>query len=342
MSRPSTVSLCLALAVLCAGSTALAQAEKRNLRMTLAWTWSASQVMFPYGVDKGYFKAEGLEPALDRGAGSGAAVQRVASGTHDVGFADLGALIKFNLENPGRALVSTYIVEDETAMALFALQGKGIAKPKDIEGKRIGVSQFDGARQLFPVFAKVNNVDASRMTWKTVDAMLREVLLTRGEVDVITGFTTTTVPLLNSLQQKFVVLRYADYGMSGLGQALVASPEFVEKNPGTMRALVRALNRSVKAMIEQPAQSLASLTARDATLDLAAEGARLELMIKELILTPNVVKNGLSSADAKRVAASIDNVAQVTEAKQPLPVERVYTERFLPARAERVAPGYAK
>jgi NitT/TauT family transport system substrate-binding protein len=316
--------------------------EKRNLKFMLAWTWSASQVMFPYGVDKGYFKAEGLEVTVDRGAGSGIAVQRVSGGAYDLGFADLGALIKFNLENPARALISAYIVEDETAMALFALEGKGIVKPKDIEGKRIGVSQFDGARQLFPVFAKANNIDTSRMTWKTVDALLRETLLTRGEVDVITGFTTTSVPLLTSLHQKFVVLRYADYGLSGLGQALIASPEFIEKNPNTMRAFVRALNRSVKSMIEHPKESLASLTARDATLDLVAEAARLDLMIKELILTPNVVKNGLSSADPKRVAASIDNIVQVSDAKLPMPAERVYTGRFLPPQGERIPPAYGR
>jgi NitT/TauT family transport system substrate-binding protein len=333
--------LALALGAALSLPAAAQQPEKATIKFTLAWTWSASQVMFPYGVDKGYFKAEGLDVIVDRGAGSGAAVQRVAGGSYDLGFADLGAAIKFNIENPGRTVISPYVVEDETAMALFALQGKGITKPKDIEGKRIGVSQFDGARQLFPVFAKANHIDASGMTWKTVDALLRETLLVRGEVDVITGFTTTSVPLLASLNQKVVVLRYADYGLSGLGQGLIATPDFVEKNPNTMRAFVRALNRSVKAMIAQPGEALASLKTRDATLDLVPERARLDLMVKELILTPNVKKNGLSSADPKRVAASIDHVAQISDGKQPVPAERVYTSRFLPPQAERMPPAYA-
>jgi NitT/TauT family transport system substrate-binding protein len=209
------------------------QLEKTDIKMTLGWTFQASQVMFIYGVEKNFFKAEGLNVTVDRGSGSGVAIQRVSSGTYDFGYADLGTLTKYNAENRSRPVVAVYIAEDDSALALFSLEGKGIVKPRDVEGKRIGVSQFDGARLMFPVLAKANKIDVSGMTWKTVDAQLREMLLTRGEVDVITGFTTTSIPLLTSLGQKFVVIRYRDFGLDGFGQALVASPEFVEKNPNT-------------------------------------------------------------------------------------------------------------
>jgi NitT/TauT family transport system substrate-binding protein len=316
--------------------------EKPDVRIVLGWTFVASQAMFTYGVDKGFFKAEGLNVTVDRGAGSGTAIQRVNSGAYDFGYADVGTLTKYNAENRARPLQALYIVEDDSPLALFTLEGKGISKPKDVEGKRIAVSQFDGARQMFPVLAKANKIDAGSMTWKTVDPQLREMMLARGEADVITGFTTTSIPLLTTLKQKFVVLRYPDFGVQGMGQALVTSPDFTEKYPNTARAVVRALNRSVKAMIEDPKGAVESLKSRDATVDLEAENFRMDLMVKQLILTAHAKKNGLSNPDPQRLAGIIASVLEVSDVKDALPVSVVYNDRFLPPVAERIPPEYKR
>ncbi|MFS2035555.1 ABC transporter substrate-binding protein [Polaromonas sp. CT11-55] len=321
--------------------TASAQAiEKPDIKMALGWTFIASQAMYIYGVEKGFFKEEGLNVTVDRGSGSAAAVQRVASGTYQFGYADLGTLTRHNAENRSRTVLAVYVAEDDSPLALFSLQGKGITKPKDIEGKRIGVSQFDGARQMLPVLAHANKIDLSRLTLKTVDSQLREIMLARGEVDVITGFTISSINQLTSLKQQFVVMRYKDFGVDGFGQALIVSPEFAQKNPNTVRAFVRALNRSIKAMIENPKEALASLKTRDSLVDLDGEARRLELLLGQLILTPHVVKNGLSSPDPKRLAAVIDSVLQTTDNKAPLPVASVYTDRFLPPVSERMPPAW--
>jgi NitT/TauT family transport system substrate-binding protein len=337
------LAACLLLCALLAMSSARAQQpEKPDVRISLGWTFVASQAMFTYGVDQGFFKAEGLNVTVDRGAGSGTAIQRVAGGTYDFGYADAGTLIKYNAENRGKMLRAVYIAEDDSPLALFALEGKGIAKPKDIEGKRIGVSQFDGARQMFPVFAKANKIDVGGMTWKTVDSQLREVMLARGEVDVITGFTTTSVPLLAVMKQKVVVLRYPDFGVDGMGEALVASPDFIAKNPNTVRAVVRALNRSIKAMIENPKQAVASLQTRDPVVDLETEAGRMDLEVRQLILTAHVKKSGLSNPEPRRLAAIIEFILQISDSREPLAVQSVYDDRFLPPLAERVAPAYPR
>ena len=331
----------LALSLLAAPLHACAQQlEKTDVKMVLGWTFIASEVMFVYGAEKGFFKAEGLNVTIDRGAGSGIAIQRVAGGVADFGHADIGSLTKYNADNRARPLLAVYIDQDASPLALFALEGKGITKPKDIEGRRIAVSQFDGARQMFPVLAKANKIDAARVTWNTVDPQMREVMLARGEVDVITGFTVTSVPLLTTLKQKFVVMRYPDFGVDGLGQSLIVTPEFAEKNPNTVKAFVRGLNRAMKAMIENPREAVESLKTRDPLVASDVEVGRLDLMIRQLILTPNVLKNGLSSPDPKRLASAIENVLQVSDSKAPLAAEQVYTSRFLPPQAERMPPAY--
>jgi NitT/TauT family transport system substrate-binding protein len=331
-----------ALALFASSAVSAQPVEKRDMKFSLGWVFLSSQVMFTHAADRGFYKAEGLNVTVDRGAGSGASIQRVANGSYDMALADLGSLAKFNAENPARQLMAVYIVEDESPLALFALEGKGISKPADVQGKRIAASQFDGARQVFPALVRANGINTANISWKIVDPQLREAMLIRGEADVITGFTTTSVILLQNLNQKFVTLRYDQFGVPGFGNSVITSPEFLRDNPGTVRAFVRALNRSMKDMLENPDAALASLRTRDATVDLAVEARRMDLMVRQLILTPSVVQNGFSSAEPKRLQAAVDHVVQSLEGKPTLAATQVYTPAYLPPAADRKAPAYKR
>ncbi len=138
------------------------------------------------------------------------------------------------------------------------------------------------------------------------------------------------------------MLRYPDFGVDGMGEALVVSPDFIEKYPNTVRAVVRALNRSVREMIAHPKEAVASLQTRDPVVDLETEAGRMDLEVKQLILTAHVKKNGLSNPDPQRVAAIIDFILQISDSKEPLDVKSVYDDRFLPPLAERKAPAYPR
>jgi len=111
MISPQTRTVvAIALAALLPAVVNAQPAEKRDVKFSLGWIFVASQAMFTYGVDKDYFKAEGLNVTVDRGAGSGASIQRVANGSYDMALADLGSLAKHNAENPGKQLIAVYIV----------------------------------------------------------------------------------------------------------------------------------------------------------------------------------------------------------------------------------------
>ena len=73
---------------------------------------------------KGHFKAAGLDVTVDAGNGSGGAVQRVASGSYDMGFADLAAVMEFHANNPDAqnkpvAVMTVYNNTPASVMPLF-------------------------------------------------------------------------------------------------------------------------------------------------------------------------------------------------------------------------------
>ena len=71
----------------------------RNLTFALDWRWEGPAAPFTVALDKGYFKAEGLDVTIDTGSGSVEGINRVASGAYDVGFADINILVKYR-DNP--------------------------------------------------------------------------------------------------------------------------------------------------------------------------------------------------------------------------------------------------
>jgi NitT/TauT family transport system substrate-binding protein len=83
----------LGAALLLATSCASALAQETKIKFQLDWRFEGPSALFLVAKSKGYFAQEKLDVTIDAGNGSGNAVNRVASGTYDMGFADMAALM---------------------------------------------------------------------------------------------------------------------------------------------------------------------------------------------------------------------------------------------------------
>ncbi len=342
--RLATVALSLAIGLGWAAAPACAQVEKPALKFTLGWLFQAPQAPYTLAAEKGYFKAEGLDVTVDRGSGSGASVQRVISGSHDIGHADMGVIIKWNAENPEKQLLVFYSPEDGYPLAIISLKDRAnITSPKQLEGRKLGAPVFDGARQMFPALAKANGVDLAKIAWVTMDAALREPMLVRGEVDAISGFITSGglgVEGLGVKRENIVVMKYDAHNVDGYGNVVFAMRDFVEKNPRTISGFTRAINRAFRDTVADPRATVNSLKGRDPLINVDLENKRMVLAIKEMYLTPNVRANGISNVESRKIERSIASTLEAFNVKGSLRVDQVYTDRFLPPKAERMLPEF--
>jgi len=164
-------SLLLSGLIALVSSTAFAQTA---VRFALDWRFEGPATPYFVAIDKGYYKAEGLDVTIDPGASSVEPINRVASGVYQMGFADINSLIKFrdNPQNsPVRAVMMAY---DTPAFSIVTLKGKGISKPKDLEGKILGAPAPDGAYAQWPIFVDANKIDASKVRIENVGFPVRE------------------------------------------------------------------------------------------------------------------------------------------------------------------------
>ncbi len=341
MRNAVTVIGLFCVAVMLSSHVAAQPVEQANVKVTLDWAFQGPQSVFTYAVDKNFFRREGLNVQVDRGTGSPEAVTRVASGAYDFGWAEMSAIIKFNAEQPGREVVAVYVTHDHSANAVITMKGRGIASPKDLEGKRIVSIAGSAARDVFAAFAKANGIDTAKVRLETVSGSQRETMLVRGEADAILAAVTTGVFTLKALgvkQEDILVLPYGRHGVDLYGHALMTTAAYAEKNPRTVAAMVRAVNGALKATIADPKASVATLVARDKLADLALEHERLQLALRELVLTPYYKANGLGSVTPERMRRNAQLIHDAYGVKAAPLLDRLYTDRFLPSKAERMPP----
>src|SRR5689334_3917755 len=90
----------VAFAALAATGAAGAAGAQTSIKFSLDFKFEGPAAPFLHAIDKGYYKAEGLDVTVDPAAGSLEPITRVASGAYDMGFGDINSLIKFRDGRP--------------------------------------------------------------------------------------------------------------------------------------------------------------------------------------------------------------------------------------------------
>ena len=307
------------------------------IKFQLDWRFEGPSALFLQPVAKGYFQAAGLNVVVDAGSGSGGAIQRVASGSYDMGFADMAALMEFHANNPEvkDKPVAVMMVYNSTPSSVLALKKSGIAKPEDLTGKKMGAPVFDGGRRGFALFAKANKV--GDVQWTSMDPPLRETMLVRGDIDAITGFSFTSLLNLEARGVKasdVVVMPFADNGVKHYGNAIIASAKMVRENPEAIRAFLKAFAKGAKEVMANPAASIAYVKERDGIVNTAMETRRLQLALDGVVNTSDARAEGFGQISATRMALMASQVSDVYATKTRVNPDLVWNGRFLPPVAD--------
>jgi len=334
-----TRHLAALLAVLGTTVAAAGAGAETDIRLTLDWKFQGPTAAFIVAEEKGYYEEEGLDVSIDSGNGSAGAVTRVASGAYQMGFADINALVEFRVENPDQAPKAVMMLYDAPPFGVYALKGSGIESPADIEGRTLGAPVFDASYKLFPAFAHEAGIDADAVPRVNMDPPLREAMLVRGDVDLISGhYFSSKLDLMSKgvPEEDIVVMLYADYGMDFYGNAVIAGAAFMEENPDAVAAFNRATVRGLKDVIADPEAAVEMVAGYDPLIDKALELERLQMALETNILTPHVKEAGFGDVERERMASAIDQLADALDLATKPTVDEIWTGQFLPPPEERM------
>ena len=310
-------------------------AQTPNVKLTVDFSIQGQQSPFVLAAEGGYFARAGVNVEVDRGYGSADAITKVASRAYDMAFADIGALIQFNGKQAGAQVISVLAAAGGLRRRSRRHGWRSLTKPSDLAGKRLASPPGASSRVMFPLFAAATGLDPSSVTWIDVTPQLRETLLARGQTDAITTLITDLAGIqrLGIAESDLNVMRFSDFGVAPYGHCILTTPEFAAKNPDTVKKVVKGIAEALKAAIADPSVSIAAIKKREPLIDEKLERARLELVIKDAIVTDRVRREGLSAVDPDRMKQTIEMVAKTFNIPAPDPAS-VYRPDFLPPRAE--------
>jgi NitT/TauT family transport system substrate-binding protein len=318
-----------------------ATAAELPIKFSLDSKFVGPSAPFLLPLDKGYYKAAGLNVSIDDATGPAEAIERVAAETYEMGVADINALIRFRDANPKAPVKAVFMVYNRPPFAVIGRKSRGIGTPKDLEGKRLGAPTADLAYAQWPIFVKANGIDASKVTIDNIGGPVREPMLAAGQVDAVTGLSFNNFINLKDKGvpvDDIVVLLMANYGVDLYGDAMIVNEKFAAAHPDAVKGFLRAFVKGLKEAVKAPAAAVELVLKRNDSAKKDLEIERLKIAIRDNIVTPEVKANGYGGIDNARFAHAIDQIALTYKFKTAKPKpEDIFDASYLPPAADRKA-----
>lgn len=253
--------------------------------------------------EKGFFKDAGFDVEIKPGEGTGSVIQTVVGGKADFGPIDLtGGILQLG-NGKAKDFVAVAAIQQRTMAAIVSVEGKNIATPKDLEGKKLADTPSSVVRNLFPTYAKLAGIDASKVTWVNGEPQTLMGTLASGAVDGIGQFVVGQPTVEAVTKKKPVVLPYSNVMQDLYGNALITSTKLAKEKPEMVKRFTAALLKGLEYALTNPQEAADILKKNVPAAVPAAAAAELQLMAGYVRSSNS--GTALGTLDSGRVAKSI-------------------------------------
>lgn len=256
----------LAVALCSIAAMTISLATSRNAfaqpleTVTVRFTWKLKGEYAPLFValDKGYYKAVGLDVQLNEGAGAKTALRQLAAEQEQVVW---GPVINAaQALGEGLAVKVITIYQPKVPIGLIAHPGTKLAAPKDLEGLKFAYTTGETVVDLIEPFFRLNKVDKGKVTLIQMDGGARVTQFMTKRVDVISVFTNNDLPELEKkAATRFTVLDVGDFGLAVPGAGFMTNDKQIKTRGEVLKKLIAATNKGFEDARRNPDEAAAIL-----------------------------------------------------------------------------------
>ena len=255
--------LCLFGVAVLAG--ACGDPEPAKVSLQLNWFHEAEFVGYYVAQAKGFYKDEGLDVTILEGGPGKPARDRVMNG--EVTFAITSFGEQRDLVAAGKPSVAVMTAFQIPPLTIFSLETSKIRDPRDLVGKKVGVTT-DYWQRILEQTLTAAGVDPAGVT--EVRVKLDELdKLYDGTVDAWLGYAQDE-PIRAAISGHPVTNIFpADFGIGGYEGLLIATQSTIDSSPQMVGAFVKASEEGWRYAIEHPDEAAQILTkwATDTSVD---------------------------------------------------------------------------
>ncbi|MSO44443.1 MAG: hypothetical protein EXQ74_03895 [Thermoleophilia bacterium] len=146
--------------------------------------------------------------------------------------------------------------------AIIARTDRGITRPRDLEGKVVGITGVPSDRALLDTVVTADGGDPTKVTTKIVGYSLSP-MLAAGTVDAVIGaYWNIEVPDLRRKGVPVTVLKLDDYGVPRYNElVLVASEDIIVRRGTALRAALAGIAQGQRTAVADPGAARSALVA---------------------------------------------------------------------------------
>lgn len=203
-------------------------------------------------MEKGFFKAEGLELETVPMAGGAVIVQGVTSGDLQFGWTNVISLYQAFVEGFDFKLVAggaTNVRGSNETHAIVVGKDSPIRQAKDLEGKTVAVNTLNNIVHLMALaWVDKNGGSSGKIKFVEIPFPAMEAALVAGKVDAISVQEPFAAVAARRAETRVLANPWGDVLPRFLVASWFASEKWIQKNKATGEAFVRAINRGVDAI----------------------------------------------------------------------------------------------
>lgn len=292
----------------------------------LNYTAAGLHTPFYYALEKGYYEEVGLDVTIGEGTGSGTTAKLVGTGGDDLGLVDSASVASAVANDiPIKIVCPIYAVNGFSAITLA---DSGIAVPKDLEGKKVGITTGDAPSNLFAALEAANGIDDSKINYITMDSNAKVASLINGSVDCILGGADDQAINLKNMGYDVSVLRYSEYGAATVGLSIVASDNMIQNHPEVIEKFISASLKAWNECRTDSSEAVDIFMKKFPTLERKNVEGSLAVALDSLFAEDSKTLGDVSETDWINCRDMLVNYLGVDETIQP---EDLYTFDCLPA-----------
>src|SRR5262245_42813155 len=212
---------------------------------------------YELAVEKGFYKEAGLDVTIEPGNGSQTTAQLLSVGKYDIGFADSAPVMKLISQGAKLKILATILQGNPNAVT--ALKKTGLKSAADIKGRSVAMPTGGSQVALFPLVLAANNLKESDMKLVNMPPEAMVSSLIQGTVEVILGSVDQYDIQLKNQGQQFDSYLFIDSGAPTVSTSIIASEEFLAKNPEVAKKFVAASLKGWYAALDNPAEAVAAM-----------------------------------------------------------------------------------
>jgi len=225
-------------------------------KLTVRFTWKLKGEYAPLFValDKGYYRAEGLDVDLAEGSGAQTVLKLLAAGNEKVGYGP--AVSAAQAISQGLPVKVVALYQTKAPMGVISFPDVPLKTPRDLEGKKLAISVGETFGDMLGPFCRINHIDIEKIARIQMDASARSTQFLTRKIDVMSVYLSNELPQLEKKSGvKFNLLRVSDFGLDLLGASMIVANAFAEQNPEAVKKLLRATAQGYGDSIAAPKQA---------------------------------------------------------------------------------------